>query len=449
MKSRPSILLVDDTPVNLRTLGAALSADYDVKITTSGQMALSIAADSPPDLILLDIMMPEMDGYEVCRRIRLDKDLKHIPVVFITALKEAESETIGLELGAADYLTKPINVPIARLRIGNLLEREALRKQVEAQRSELEIKVSELSRTEEAQRLAAAVFSHMRESILITDPHGQILDVNQALVELTGYCREEMLGNSTRMFKSGRQDADFYEAMWRKMSEEHYWHGEIWNRRKNGDIFPAMLTISAVCDEHGQVKQYVGLLLDISEMKDQEYKLQRLAHYDALTQLPNRSLLSDRLQQAMALATRNSQRVAVCYLDVDGFKAVNDNYGHDVGDQLLITLAARLRRVLRESDTLARIGGDEFVAVLTGFPDSASSLSTVRRLIQTACTPIQLGDIEIKVSASLGIAFFPQDVPADADQLLRQADQAMYQAKSSGKNRFRVFSKVGTPPEID
>ena len=274
MKSRPSILLVDDTPVNLRTLGAALWADYDVKITTSGQMALSIAADSPPDLILLDIMMPEMDGYEVCRRIRLDKDLKHIPVVFITALKEAESETIGLELGAADYLTKPINVPIARLRIGHLLEREALRKQVEAQRSELEIKVSELSRTEEAQRLPAAVFSHMRESILITDPHGQILDVNQALVELTGYCREEILGNSTRMFKSGRQDADFYEAMWRKMSEEHYWHGEIWDRRKNGDIFPAMLTISAVCDEHGQVKQYVGLLLDISEISSVRLKIE-------------------------------------------------------------------------------------------------------------------------------------------------------------------------------
>lgn len=228
MKSRPSILLVDDTPViNLCALGAALSADYDVKITTSGQMALSIAADSPPDLILLDIMMPEMDGYEVCRRIRLDKDLKHIPVVFITALKEAESETIGLELGAADYLTKPINVPDRALAYRQSAEREALRKQVEAQRSELgdqsqRVEPDRGSTTAGCRRVFAYEGEHIN-----TDPHGQILDVNQALVELTGYCREEMLGNSTRMFKSGRQDADFYEAMWRKMSEEHYWHGEI------------------------------------------------------------------------------------------------------------------------------------------------------------------------------------------------------------------------------
>ena len=443
MNSRPSILIVDDTPVNLRTLGAALATDYDVKIATSGQTALLIAADVQPDLILLDIMMPDMDGYEVCRRIRMDNDLKHIPVVFITALKDAESETIGLELGAADYLTKPINVPIARQRISNLLEREALRKQVEAQRSELEIKVTELIRNEEAQQLASAVFFHMREGILITDPHGQILDVNRALVELTGYCREEMLGNSPRMFKSGRQNADFYESMWQEISGRHYWHGEIWNRRKNGDVFPALLTISAVCDDHGLVRQYVALLLDITEIKDNEYKLQRMAHYDPLTQLPNRSLLSDRLQQAMALATRNSQRIAVCYLDIDGFKSVNDNYGHDVGDQLLITLAERLRQALRASDTLARIGGDEFVAVLADCPDGASSASTFGRLIQTACLPIQIGDVEIKVSASLGIAFFPQDALANADQLLRQADQAMYQAKSSGKNRFRVFSELG------
>jgi diguanylate cyclase (GGDEF)-like protein/PAS domain S-box-containing protein len=448
MKSRPSILLVDDTPVNLRTLGAALAADYDVKIATSGQMALQITAESPPDLIVLDIMMPEMDGYEVCRRIRADNGLKHIPVVFVTALKEAESELTGLELGAADYLTKPINVAIARKRISNLLEREALRTQVEVQRSELETKVAELSRTEEAQQLAAAVFSHMREGMLITDPYGRILDVNEALVELTGYRREEMLGNTPRMFRSGRQNSDFYESMWQCITEAHYWHGEIWNRRKNGNIFPVMLTINAVCDDQGLIRQYVALLLDISEIKNTEYTLQRMAHYDPLTQLPNRSLLSDRLQQAMALATRHDQRVAVCYLDVDGFKAVNDNYGHDVGDQLLITLGARLRECLRASDTLARIGGDEFVAVLTGFTDTASSISTFERLIQTASQPIHIGDIEIRVSASLGIAFFPQEVSADADQLLRQADQAMYQAKSSGKNRFRVFDELGVPGEV-
>ena len=299
--------------------------------------------------------------------------------------------------------------------------------------------ISARKQAEEKQRLAATVFSHAREGILITDAEGIILDVNQTFSELTGYPREETLGRNPRLIKSGRHDARFYEALWRDLTEKHYWHGEIWNRRKNGEIFPGMLTISAVCDSQGKVLQYVALFTDITEIKAHERQLEAMAHYDALTGLPNRSLLSDRLHQAMAMAIRRGQKIAVCYLDLDGFKPVNDNYGHPVGDQLLIALAGRMKLVLRESDTLARVGGDEFVAILLDQPDNGSSLTTVERLVHAVAQPVRVGDHEIRVSASLGITFYPQRMSLDADQLLRQADHAMYQAKQAGKNRFCVF----------
>ena len=288
-------------------------------------------------------------------------------------------------------------------------------------------------------QLAANVFGHAREGIVITDAIGTIIDSNEAFTRITGYGREEAIGQSPHLLKSDRQDKAFYEVMWRELTEQGHWSGEIWNRRKNGEVYAELLTISTVRDADGAVQQYVGLFSDITAIKQHQSQLEHIAHFDALTNLPNRVLLTDRLQQAMAQSQRRAHHLAVVYLDLDGFKAINDRHGHDVGDQVLITLAHRLKKALREGDSLARLGGDEFVALLIDLEDQLASRPMLTRLLAACAQSVQVGDLSLQVSASLGVTFYPQAQDIDADQLLRQADQAMYQAKVAGKNRYHIF----------
>lgn len=295
-------------------------------------------------------------------------------------------------------------------------------------------------KTAEAQlHLAANVFTHAREGIMITGIDGTIIDINEAFSRLTGYSRAEVLGKNPRILKSGRQDQAFYAAMWQELIEAGHWYGEVWNRRKSGEVYAEMLTISAVRDAQGQVKQYVALFSDITSLKEHESQLEHIAHYDALTALPNRMLLADRLHQAMAQALRRKQHLLVIYLDLDGFKFINDSHGHDAGDQLLMSVANRMKQTLREGDTLARLGGDEFVAVLLDLEDETSSLPMLNRLLSAAAKPVLIDGRNLQVSASIGVTVYPQEEEVDADQLLRQADQAMYQAKLAGKNRYQFF----------
>jgi len=224
-----------------------------------------------------------------------------------------------------------------------------------------------------------------------------------------------------------------------ELAMKGHWYGEVWCQRKDGEVYPVMLTISAVGDDHGQPQHYVSLFSDITAIKAHQHELEHIAHFDALTNLPNRVLLADRLQQAMAGAQRRGQRLAVAYLDLDGFKTINDRHGHESGDQLLMTVATRMKQALREGDTLARIGGDEFVAVLLDLSDSQASVPMLRRVLAAAAEPVQLGALLLQVSASVGVTFYPQADEVEADQLLRQADQAMYQAKLAGKNRYHFF----------
>lgn len=292
---------------------------------------------------------------------------------------------------------------------------------------------------EEKLQLSASVFTHAHEGIMISDTDGIIMDVNNAFTTITGYTREEVIGKNPRLLNSGYQPQEYYAAMWNDLIEKGYWYGEIWNRRKSGQVYAEMLTISAVRNEQGHTQHYVALFSDISEAKEHEKQLQKIAYYDSLTALPNRALLADRLHQAMTQAHRRAQPLAVVYLDLDGFKTINDTHGHHVGDQLLISLSDRMKQILREGDTLARIGGDEFVAILVDLVDMAESEPIITRLLLAAEQPVQLGDLSLRVSASLGITFYPQAQETDADLLMRQADQAMYQAKLAGKNRFHVF----------
>ncbi len=427
--TQAKILVIDDTPANIALLGAALEEDYIIQIATSGAKGLSLAEADPPDLVLLDIMMPDMDGYETCKQFKADPKLREVPIIFVTALQEKQAELQGLTLGAADYLTKPINIDIARLRIHNLLEREFLRREIQLREAE--------------QRLAASVFANTHDGIVITDADNVIIDVNNAFCRITGYQREEVIGKQPSLLKSGRHTVEFYVGLWRGILLNGHWSGEIWNRKKNGDIYVALTSISLVRDEKGDIHHYIGLFADITSLKNHEYDLERVAHYDALTGVPNRVLLADRMSQALAQTKRSRKLMAVCYLDLDGFKIINDQYGHDAGDQLLIEISRRIKDCLRTGDTVARIGGDEFVLILQELNKESECDAILERMLLSVAEPVLIRGNKLGVSASLGFTLFPDDA-SDAETLMRHADQAMYVAKQSGKNRYHRFD-----PQLD
>ncbi|ATG74056.1 hypothetical protein AN401_09480 [Zobellella denitrificans] len=300
---------------------------------------------------------------------------------------------------------------------------------------------------EARQRLAASVFTHAREGIMITDSRGHIVEVNEAFTAITGYGRAEVLGRTPQILSSGLQPPEFYTRMWQALAGQGHWQGELWNRRKDGELYAEMLNISAVQDGAGRVQNFVALFSDITAIKHHQAELERIAHCDALTGLPNRVLLADRLRQALARCRRQGGAVAVIYLDLDGFKAVNDRHGHGVGDELLIRVARRMQEVLRENDTLARLGGDEFVAVLSDLAVAEDCIAVVERLLMAAAAPLRVQEWTLQVSASIGVALYPRD-DADPDLLLRHADQAMYLAKQAGKNRYQLFGVAGAAPAV-
>ncbi|MCK5880859.1 MAG: EAL domain-containing protein, partial [Sinobacterium sp.] len=298
--------------------------------------------------------------------------------------------------------------------------------------------ITERKQAEEKLKLAASVFTYAREGIVITDNTATIIDVNHAFTSMTGFSREEVIGKTPRILKSGLQPPKFYTAMWKSLLKDGHWFGELWSRRKNGEVYAEMKTISAVLDEKGNTTHYVSLGNDITSMKEHQEQLERIAHYDPLTHLPNRSLFSDRLSKAMLQCSRNKHSLAVAFLDLDGFKVINDAYGHDMGDKLLIALSVRIKKALREGDSLARFGGDEFVFILANLDKAEDCEPVLERLLLAASEPVTVNDVIFHVSASIGVTFYPQD-NIDAEQLIRHADQAMYIAKESGKNQYHLF----------
>ncbi len=298
--------------------------------------------------------------------------------------------------------------------------------------------ISESKLAEEKLKISASVFSHAREGIMITDAARKIIDVNDRFTTITGYQRQEAIGQNLSFLQSGRQSPEFYVEMWKILAENDFWSGELWNRRKNGEIYVELINISSVKDLKGQISNYIALFNDITPMKAHQNQIERIAHYDILTDLPNRSLLSDRLSQAMLQCGRHDKSLAVVFLDLDGFKSVNDRHGHDVGDELLIALSQRMKKAIREGDTLARLGGDEFVVVLADLVKVEDSEPILERLLLAASEPVTVGEIVLNISASIGVTHYPQD-HSDAENLLRHADQAMYVAKELGKNRYQIF----------
>ncbi len=292
---------------------------------------------------------------------------------------------------------------------------------------------------EQGLRLSAKVFENNTEAIMITDAAQRIVMVNQAFTDITGYQPDEVLGKKPKILSSGRHTKEFYETFWQALNTHDLWRGELWNKRKNGNVFPEWVTISVLRDEQSRITHYVAVYLDITERKQEEERINYLANYDVLTGLPNRYLLNDRIEQALSSAQRHLGKVAVMFIDLDHFKNINDSLGHDVGDALLKRVAVRLKACLRRSDTIARQGGDEFVAVLTEFNSADEVIFIAEKMIETLQEKFTLDEYQLSITPSIGIGIFPDDGKTTVE-LLRNADLAMYRAKDNGRNNFQFYA---------
>ncbi|HNA66747.1 MAG TPA: EAL domain-containing protein [Rhodocyclaceae bacterium] len=298
--------------------------------------------------------------------------------------------------------------------------------------------VTEKQLAESRLRLAAGVFDNAHEGIVVTDLSGTILEVNRAYCTLTGYEREDLIGRNPRILQAGPSDEAFYAEMWGHLGRRGFWRGDLHNRRKDGSYYLQETGITAVTNALGLRTHYIGFAEDVTLLRQSQQRLEYLAYHDALTQLPNRLLLADHIRLALAAARREGRHVAVCYLDLDEFKPVNDQWGHTVGDQLLVEVAGRLKACVRAEDTVARLGGDEFVILLASLDSRTEGEQALARVVAALSSPFQLTVGEIGVGASIGVSVFPPD-DADADSLIRHADQAMYLAKQAGRNSIRFF----------
>jgi diguanylate cyclase (GGDEF)-like protein/PAS domain S-box-containing protein len=284
---------------------------------------------------------------------------------------------------------------------------------------------------------AATVFEYSKEGIIVTDANNKIISVNRSFVEITGYAAEDVVGKDPKILSSGLQSNEFYEQMWAAILETGSWQGEIWDRRKSGEVYPEALTIIQVKNGHGAIMNHLAIFSDISERKMAQERIQQLAHYDVLTGMPNRALFSDRLEQAIIAAQRNHSKIALLFLDIDRFKQINDTLGHGVGDRLLQIVGQRLLSCVREQDTVSRQGGDEFILVLSD-AGCAGAEVVAQKVLQSIIQPYSIEEHDLRITASIGIAVYP-DHAKDSESLIKYADVAMYQAKENGRNCYSTF----------
>ncbi|MGE5547028.1 MAG: EAL domain-containing protein [Solirubrobacterales bacterium] len=360
------------------------------------------------------ITVQEGDSLLSTRNLLEERNIRHVGVV------DANGRLKGL-LSFSDILSTLQYEYVQRLD-------EALRERDEA-----------LLRSRKDLHLARKVIEASLDGIMICTPDGLIEFVNPAFTLLTGYAPEDVLGKRPNLLKSGKHDDRFYKKMWEKLERNDVWQGEIWNRRKNGDIYPEWLTINVIRDEAGRITQYAAIFTDISERKKTEERIRNLAYFDVLTGLPNRRLFTDRLQVAIANAHRHASRLAIMFLDLDLFKRINDTLGHGVGDRVLVETSKRLANVLREGDTVARLGGDEFVILLPELEHIEDAGKLAERVIDQVKQPFMVDDHELYVTTSVGIAVYPDDGTTH-ETLIKNADTAMYRAKDLGRNSYQLYT---------
>ena len=295
-------------------------------------------------------------------------------------------------------------------------------------------------------RLMDVAMRNAANAMFITDCQGQVLWMNEAMMRISGYAREEILGHTPHVFSSGQHDVSFWQEMWSRIVRGQDWRGDIVNRNKSGEVYTVTQSISPLFDEKGELTNFLAVQQDISEKRRLEEEIHYLAYHDVLTDLPNRTLFQDRVQQEILHAKRGKGEFAVLFIDLDGFKTVNDTRGHAAGDKLLQIVAQRLRSCVREGDTVARLGGDEFTILLRGVGHGEGLRRVLRKIIKAVAQPCELGEFAEKVTASIGISLYPQDA-SGVEKLLIHADEAMYQAKQGGKNCWRIYGQKDVMPD--
>jgi diguanylate cyclase (GGDEF)-like protein/PAS domain S-box-containing protein len=481
-KPRPILLMVDDTPANLGMLARLLEErGFDIAVAQDGEEAIARAHFIKPDLILLDVMMPGMDGFETCRHLKATPELADIPVIFMTALADSADKVAGFQAGGVDYVTKPFQIDEVLARIKThltlraaqrqlaeknaLLEKEIrLRKQIDAYLqcayAEMEERVTqrtaELASTNEqlteevAERVRAEQSLRHSESrlrrlvdsniigIYFWNVEGVITEANDAFLQLLGYTHDDLAAGKVQF---DRINLPQYRAQSSRAMDELKRTGsctpyEKEYVRQDGSRVPVLIGSTFIDDKQ---QDGVAFVLDLSERKAAEQRIRYMADHDALTGLPNRMLLQDRLKQALAHAHRNRAQVAVLFIDLDYFKHINDSLGHQVGDCLLQLVAERLRRCVREDDSVARLGGDEFVLTLTQLNDSADAALVAQKALDALDAPYVCEGHELHVTGSAGISLYPDD-GADVETLMRTADTAMYFAKEKGRGNYQFFT---------
>jgi len=455
-----TILIIDDTPANLAVVVDYLEDHgFMVSVAQNGIVGIQRTHLVKPDLILLDVMMPEISGVETCRRLKADEATKDIPVIFMTALSDTTDKIAGFEAGGVDYITKPFQTEELLARVKTHLALRTMQIRLAEQNIRLQQEVVVRRKVEAELRLQnRAVESCLNAIIIINciEPGNPIEYVNPAFKRITGYDVEDVIGHSLDLLFNGSK-ATFDKDKIRTMLREHQ-EGRVTlcSYRKDGSLFWNELYIAPVREDTGEVMHIVCVMNDITETKKYQEELQRQGTYDSLTGLPNRSLLFDRLNHAVETARRYKYSIAVVFLDLDRFKLINDSLGHGSGDELLLTISKRLVGSIRKSDTVARLSGDEFVlilpdsehaspvATLTERPDnSLSSYVPIRvvldRVVSAVAEPIVLKGTEFTLTCSIGVSLFPNN-GEDAETLLKNADAAMYRVKEAGRNNFQFYT---------
>lgn len=556
--AKARILVVDDTPLNLALLERILATEnHDIDTLSNSLLVLAQVFSQPPDLILLDILMPHMDGYELCRRLKADPRSCDIPVIFISALQETKEKVQAFEIGGVDYISKPFQAQEVRARVNTHLHLRALQQSLSKANQELKrflkqhqcilnsvgegifglnsdlhitfinprameqlgYGTAELQNQDFHQRLhpassnsahsfdncpiiralsssgtqfvpqdrfyrqdgssfpveytvsspsdkyennlvivvfrdiserlalkrrleeAATVFDVSSEGILLSDAKGIIQQVNPAFSDITGYSAKEVIGKTPRILKSGHHKQDFYTAIWKQLTKTGYWEGEIWNRRKDGSIYPEWEMITAIYDNQHKTIGYVSQFSNIARRKLTEKEIRYRGNYDALTGLANRSLLMERLEQALKEHKLNNRQLSVLFLNIDKFKHVNDVIGHAAGDSLLKQVAKRIKSSLREADTAARLSGDEFVVMLTDQSKQVESERIALQILKNFTHPYHLDNDKVHIGISIGISIFPNDGDT-TEVLFRNANFAMARSKASGGQQVQFFTEA-------
>lgn len=373
-------------------------------------------------LVLLDYRLPTLDALEVTKEIRQKRKLS-MPIILVSGQGNIELAIQAQRMGINDYLVKHENY---LLQLPSVIEKV--------------VNQSEIQHQQEKLKLANIVFDNALEAFIVTDGHGIVEKVNPAFSKMTGCEPDEIIGQNINIIKSDKHDEDFYQNFWKQIRDKGFWQGEIWNRRKNGEVYPQYLAINTSLGQNNQPTRYVGVMTDISALKESEAHLQYLANHDPLTDLPNRLLLKTQLEKAIQRTDQNNTLLAIIFIDLDRFKNINDSLGHSIGDKLLVQFSERLQNEIHIPDALCRMGGDEFILILEGLQKAQEAEDVAQKILSILDSPFLLTeDHEVFVYASIGICLYPEDGETP-ESLIQNADIAMYQSKSEGRNTYRFFT---------